>query len=203
MTAGAIILAGGKSRRMGMDKALLQLNQQANIQRIASQLQKCFPALIVVTNHPQDFSFIEAPIVSDYFSGKGPLAGIHAGLTASPYEVNVIAACDMPFLSAELAQRMVNLSDGYDAVVPVINGERHPLFSVFKKKLAAEIAESIAAEQLSMMAFLDRIKVRYLMEKDLRVEAGGRLERIFFNMNTPMEYKIAKKWAEGESSERK
>lgn len=186
-----------------MNKALLQLNEQANIQRITNQLQMYFPELIVVTNQPQDLLFLKAPMVSDHFSGKGPLAGIHAGLTASPYEVNVVAACDMPFLSAELAKKMVNLSGGYDAVVPVINGERNPLFSVYKKKLAAEIAESIVCSQLSMMAFLDRIKVRYLLEKDLQTILDGRLERIFFNMNTLIEYKIAKKWAEGESSERK
>lgn len=203
MDAGAIILAGGKSSRMGTNKALLQVNKQANIKRVAQQLQRYFPSLIVVTNHPEDYPFLDdAVIVSDYFPGKGPLAGIHAGLAVSPYEVNVVTASDMPFLSAELAKRLVDFAGDYDAVVPVINGERHPLFSVFKKKLTGVMEESLVKGQLSMMGFLDRLKVYYMKEKDLQT-ANNSLERIFFNMNTPIDYETAKKWAEGERSERK
>ena len=143
MDAGAIILAGGKSSRMGTNKALLKINDMTNIERILTNISPVFPDPILVTNDPGVYHFLGLKTVSDYFPGKGPLAGIHAGLIASSAEVNVVIACDMPFVSAELAAALVKNSRDYDAVVPVIGGRQHPLFAVFKKKLATKIEDNI------------------------------------------------------------
>jgi molybdenum cofactor guanylyltransferase len=196
MKAAAIILSGGKSSRMGTNKALLKINEKTNIERIADALKLYFDDIILVTNHPESYEFLGLTMVNDQFPGMGPLAGLHAGLEASEYQTNFIVACDMPFVSAELASTLVQFCKEYDAVIPVINGIRHPLFAVFKKEIAAEAARCIQEGSLRMRHLLDRINVLYVTEKEMQSVGQLDLDRVFFNMNHPNEYEDAKKWAE-------
>ena len=198
MKAAAIILSGGKSSRMGTNKALLKINEKTNIERIADTLKLSFNDIILVTNHPEDYQFLGLKMVSDYYSDKGPLAGVHAGLLSSNYDMNFIVACDMPFVSGELAEVLVNKCGDYDAVIPVIKGVQHPLFSVFKKGVSDKVAESIEAGRLRMKHLLDTLNVLYVTEGDLQECGSMDLERVFFNMNHPNEYEDAKKWAEAD-----
>lgn len=192
--AAAIILSGGKSSRMGTNKALLKVSGQTNIERIVHELEKFFHPLILVTNEPESYRFLALPSVMDQYPGMGPLAGIHAGLTASGEEVNAIVACDMPFVSGELLWALAEKIGRYDAVVPVIFGQQHPLFAVFKKNIAQTAAESIKKGQLRMKDLLGHLNVLYVTEEDL--PAGLDVTQIFYNMNHPNEYEEAKKWAE-------
>lgn len=198
MKAAAIILSGGKSSRMGTNKALLKINKKTNIERIADNLKVLFDDIILVTNEPEQYQFLGLKMVSDQYPGMGPLAGVHAGLEASDFEVNFVVACDMPFVSVELANALVNNCSHYDAVVPVINGKQHPLFSVFKKETANQIEQSIAGGRLRVKHLLDDLKVLYVTETELQAYSQLDLERVFFNMNHPNEYEEAKKWAEQE-----
>ncbi|MFP5107301.1 molybdenum cofactor guanylyltransferase [Neobacillus sp. C211] len=197
MKAAAIILSGGKSSRMGTNKALLKINEKTNIERIADTLKLSFNDIILVTNHPEDYQFLGLKMVSDYYPDKGPLAGVHAGLLSSKYDTNFIVACDMPFVSGELAEVLVNKSGDYDAVIPVINGVQHPLFAVFQKRVADKAAQRIEADRLRMKHLLDHLNVLYVTEKDLHSNSID-IERVFFNMNHPNEYEDAKKWAEAD-----
>lgn len=196
MKVAAIILSGGKSSRMGTNKALLKINEKTNIERISDRLKPLFDDIILVTNDLEQYEFLGLKIVSDQFPGMGPLAGVHAGLKASEYETNVIVACDMPFVSGELAQALVDKSSDYDAVIPVINGKQQPLFAVFQKRAAIEVEQCIKQERLRMKHLLDRLNVLYVTEKDLEINSSLDLERVFFNMNHPNEYEEALKWAE-------
>lgn len=198
MKAAAIILSGGKSSRMGTNKALLKINEKTNIERIADNLKVLFDDIILVTNEPEHYQFLGLRMVSDQYPGMGPLAGVHAGLEASDFDVNFVVACDMPFVSVELANALVNNCSHYDAVVPVINGKQHPLFSVFKKETANKIEQSITGGRLRMKHLLDDLNVLYVTETELRAYSQLDLERVFFNMNHPNEYEEAKKWAEQE-----
>lgn len=198
MKAAAIILSGGKSSRMGTNKALLIINEKTNIERIADNLKVLFDDIILVTNEPQQYQFLGLKMVSDQYPGMGPLAGVHAGLNASDFEVNFVVACDMPFVSVELANALVNNCSHYDAVVPVINGKQHPLFSVFKKETANKIELSITNGRLRMKHLLNDLNVLYVTETELQAYSQLDLERVFFNMNHPNEYEEAKKWAEQE-----
>ena len=198
MKAAAIILSGGKSSRMGTNKALLKINEKTNIERIADTLKPLFDDIILVTNNPESYEFLGLKMVKDHYPGMGPLAGVHAGLTHSNYDVNVIIACDMPFVSGELAQTLVHLCSHYDAVIPVINGIQHPLFAVFKKEIAGEVSGSIEEGTLRMKHLLNRLQVLYVTEKELQSNSHFDLEKVFFNMNHPNEYEDAKKWAEAE-----
>jgi molybdenum cofactor guanylyltransferase len=196
MKAGAIILSGGKSSRMGTNKALLKFHEKTNIERIKDELQHVFDDIILVTNDPETYQFLNIKSVPDQFPGSGPLAGIHAGLEASDYEENFIVACDMPFVSAELAVNLVKALKHHDAVVPVSDGRKHPLFAAYQKRVAGEAEKCIEEGTLRIKHMLEKLDVRYLDEPDLQLYCGGSLERVFFNMNHPEEYENAKKWAE-------
>jgi molybdenum cofactor guanylyltransferase len=196
MKAGAIILAGGKSSRMGKNKALLPFNDKTNIERIRDELQSLFDDIILVTNNPESYEFLNLKSVSDEFPGKGPLAGIHAGLMASDYEENIVVACDMPFVSAELASTLVQNLKHFDAIIPVIGGKQHPLFAAYQKRIVPEIKDCLTEDRLRVIHLLDNLNVRYLEENDLQVYSDGSLEEIFFNMNVPEEYEEAKKRVE-------
>jgi molybdenum cofactor guanylyltransferase len=196
MKAGAIILSGGKSSRMGKNKALLPFNDKTNIERIRDELQSLFDDIILVTNDPESYEFLNLKSVSDEFPGKGPLAGIHAGLMASDYEENIVVACDMPFVSAELASTLVQNLKHYDAIIPVIGGKQHPLFAAYQKRIVPEIESCLKEDRLRVIHVLDKLNVRYLEENDLQVYSDGSLEEIFFNMNVPEEYEEAKQRVE-------
>jgi molybdopterin-guanine dinucleotide biosynthesis protein A len=189
MKAAAIILSGGKSSRMGTNKAFLKINEKTNIERIRDRLKPHFDDIILVTNNSEDYRFLGISMTGDQYPGMGPLAGVHAGLIASDYEVNVIVACDMPFVSGELAELLASKLGSYDAVIPVINGKQHPLFAVFRKGMTGTIENCIKEENLRMKHLLDLVNVHYVTEKDLT--DFNNLEHIFFNMNNPEEYQDA------------
>ncbi|WP_017755255.1 molybdenum cofactor guanylyltransferase [Calidifontibacillus oryziterrae] len=196
MKASGIILAGGQSSRMGKNKALLDIDGKTNIERIKDRLQTVFPEVLLVANHIEQYEFLKIPIVQDVYPGKGPLAGIHSGLKASSHDINFFVACDMPFISAELARYFVSVSEGYDAVVPKINGKIHPLFSVFHKSVLPLIESRLIEDRLVIKNLLDDLNVRVLDEKDLTQDKfPHNLERVFYNMNYPSDYENVKKWA--------
>ncbi|MCM3664562.1 molybdenum cofactor guanylyltransferase [Mesobacillus subterraneus] len=196
MKAGAIILSGGKSSRMGTNKALLKFHEKTNIERIKDELKHVFDDIILVTNDPETYQFLNIKTVTDQYPGSGPLAGIHAGLEASDYEENFVVACDMPFVSAELASSLVKALKHHDAVVPVSDGRQHPLFAAYQKRVAGDAKACIEEGTLRLKHMLENLNVRYLAEEDLRLYCERSLERVFFNMNRPEEYEDAKKWAE-------
>jgi molybdenum cofactor guanylyltransferase len=195
MIVGAIILSGGQSSRMGTNKALLPISEKPNIERIKDELDKNFDEMILVTNHQEVYDFLKIKMVSDHYPGKGPLAGIHAGLMAASHEVNLVVACDMPFVSAGLGTILVENLREYDAVVPIIGGTKHPLFAVYRKKIVEEIKSCLENNSLRMIHLLDKLNVLYMTEEDLQTFTKESLEQIFFNMNHPEEYEFAKKWA--------
>lgn len=198
MKAGAIILSGGKSSRMGTNKALLPFHEKTNIERITDELKTVFDDLILVTNDPETYEFLGINMVRDEYPWKGPLAGVHAGLRASNYDENIVVACDMPFVSAELAGGLVRNLKHFDALIPVIGGRQHPLFAAYQKRIVPELEACLEENRLRMVHLLEQLQVRYLEESDLEAFGAGSLEKIFFNMNHPNEYEHAKKLAETE-----
>ncbi|MBM4761603.1 molybdenum cofactor guanylyltransferase [Bacillus sp. B15-48] len=196
MRAGAILLSGGKSSRMGTNKALLPFNEQTNIERISQELKSMFDEIILVTNDPDSYEFLNIRMVSDIYPGKGPLAGIHAGLIASDYEENIVVACDMPFVSAELAANLVKNLKHYDALVPFIGGRRHPLMAAYQKRIIPEIELSIKEDRLKMLFLFDKLNVRFVDEEELQSLTDVHFDKVFYNMNYPDEYEHAKKWIE-------
>jgi molybdopterin-guanine dinucleotide biosynthesis protein A len=199
--AGVILLAGGQSSRMGTNKALLSLGGKKNVERIVDELSKVssLSTPLIVTNQPDVYSWLELPMTSDVFPGQGPLAGIHAGMLASDHKVNLVVACDMPFVSSSLARWLLEQAGNYDATVPRITPNvLHPLFAVYFTETCLPVVEAcLQGGQLRVTDMLSKLGVNYVnpVEDGLAIDVN----LAFYNMNHPHEYKQAKKWADKEN----
>lgn len=192
MDSTAIILAGGKSSRMGTNKALLTIDGKTVIERIVEDLKPIVNNMIIVTNSFEEYEFLNIPMVEDEWKGIGPLAGIHAGLTASKTEKNILVACDMPFISPRLASILLDQLSDYEAVVPEISGQLHPLFAVYHRDIRGKIKNAIERGQLRIRSIFNAIHVKIIKEADL-MNLGFQIEEsALFNMNHPEEYEKAK-----------
>lgn len=176
-------MAGGKSTRMGTNKALIEFQGQRLIERTAERFTAWFDQVVVVTNTPEVYAFLGLPMVGDRTPGLGPLGGIEAGLRASRHEAAFFAACDMPFLDRELIAYMLSLAGGADAVVPVVDGIYEPMHAVYTRACLPAITASLDAGIYKITRFYDQVRVRSLPEPE--VARFGAPEKLFFNCNTP------------------
>ncbi|EIJ80238.1 formate dehydrogenase family accessory protein FdhD [Bacillus methanolicus PB1] len=188
MQATGIILAGGKSRRMGTNKALLIVDGLTIIERIAKELGKITTEIIIATNNFEDYQFLNLPMVEDKIKGKGPLAGIQAGLAESKNEKNLIATCDMPFISAKLGAFLLQSLDEYEAAVPEVSGRLHPLYAAYRKETLGAVNRAIADENLKIRHFLKTVNAKIVTENDFPFTLN---EKYLYNMNHPEEYEQA------------
>ncbi|HEY3306928.1 MAG TPA: formate dehydrogenase accessory sulfurtransferase FdhD [Desulfuromonadaceae bacterium] len=182
-----VILAGGASRRMGNNKSLLLFGDKPLIEVVYRTLAALFHQVIIVTNTPEDYAFLPCRKVADIYPGAGAIAGLHAGLAASPTERIFVTACDMPFLNPDLIRQLCNDSDGVDAVVPV-NGEglREPLHAVYASSVAKAVQQVIERGDKSILLLLDQIRTRLVAPEAFRSIIAA--EESFRNVNTPEEY---------------
>ena len=208
-----IINAGGQSRRMGTDKALLPVPPHGAplIAHVAARLLPLRPArLVVVTNDrtlpaqaglPPDTRF-----VPDAYPDTGTLGGIATGLQHAP-DWAVVVACDLPLVSAPLFQMLVDLAgeqengeDRWDAVVPVVDGYEEPLHALYHRRCLAAIEARLAAGQRRVISFMPNVRTRYVPEETLRTVDP--MLRSFFNTNTPEEWAAALRLLTEENSRR-
>ncbi|NLW07601.1 MAG: NTP transferase domain-containing protein [Clostridia bacterium] len=193
--AAGIILAGGKSTRMGRNKALLPLGEQSLLATIAALLRPLFAEIIVVSNTPEAYQDLDARLVEDIIPGRGPLSGIHAGLAASSYWHNFVVACDMPFLEQDLIDYLLQQAPGYDVVVPRRGEYLEPLHAVYSRGCLPVIEEHLKQGKHKTIAFYPRVKVRYLGVEEYKNFDNNSLERIFLNINTPDDFMAARRLA--------
>ena len=193
-----IILAGGKSRRYGMNKALVEINGVRLIERVIRVMESIFEHLIIITNTPHDYAYLKLPMYEDLIKGLGPLGGILTGLDAISNDAGFVVACDMPFLNADLVRYMVDMRDDYYAVVPKITWKIEALHALYNKRCLPVIRELIESQEYQAIKFFDRIRVRYVEEDEIR--ASDPHLRSFFNVNSPRELLDAEQLVVGEIS---
>ncbi|GGE17952.1 putative molybdenum cofactor guanylyltransferase [Marinithermofilum abyssi] len=196
MDWGLILLAGGASRRMGQDKALLSFCGETCIERILRRLPGAAYRCLVV-RQPEEYERFPIPKAVDRFPGKGPLAGIQAGLEVSPCAVNLVAACDMPFVSEDLAMHLLNQIKHWDAVVPHIRGRAHPLFAVYDQSCLPWVEEALRSGDLRAGSLLKRLRTRYVKENEIPPAVD--VDQALFNMNHPADYQTALRWLKEKS----
>lgn len=189
--ATAIILAGGQSSRMGTNKALLTIDGKTVIEKIVGECKKITSQQLIVTNTFSDYAFLDLPMVADRLKGKGPLAGFQAGLSAVTTQKNLIVACDMPFISAQVGSELLTDLTEYDVVIPKIAGQLHPLFAAYRKSCLEHINKSLDDGILQIRHFFKEVNVKIKTEKDFKNFTTS----AFFNMNYPQEYEKATKLA--------
>jgi molybdopterin-guanine dinucleotide biosynthesis protein A len=189
----ALLLAGGRSRRMGANKALLSIRGRPIIEEEARVLASTFGEILLSTNAPEDYAFLGLRAVADRFPGCGPLAGIHAGLLGASNPRVLAVACDMPFLSAAVLRFLATVSPQADVVVPRIGGEPEPLLAVYSRTCVRPIEESLSRGEFKITRFYESVRVHEVPEEELR--AVDPAARSFVNVNTPEELEAARRIA--------
>ena len=185
-----IILAGGKSRRMGRDKAFLELGTKPLIRIVLEAIHTVVHEVFIVTNDPEHYTCFDVRLVEDIYHGLGKLGGIHAGLVAATYDRALVVACDMPCLNPDLLRYLASLSPYYDAVVPRVDGLREPLHAIYSRSCLGAIQAEIDAGRREAYSFHSRVNTRYVEREELQRFDPSLLS--LWNVNTPEDWQRAK-----------
>lgn len=177
MQTAGYVLAGGASRRMGRDKALLPFGHITLLESVASTVGEA-AGQVTIVGSPEKYSALGLRVIPDLRPGCGPLAGIEAALADSGVPWIVIAACDMPFVSAEFFRRLLDAREpGVAAVIPFTpDGRSHPLAAVYHKTAQKEIAAALDSGVRKVVDALRVLKVKHFSVESLP------------NANTPEEW---------------
>jgi molybdopterin-guanine dinucleotide biosynthesis protein A len=188
----AVILAGGANRRFPTLKAFIRIGSTTIIERNLSLLGGLFPTVFINTNTPEVYAHLKAPMIGDVLPSKGPMSGIHAALLNAGGDSAFVAACDMPFLNADVVSFIVeryrecSSAGPCDAVIPVFNGAPQPLCGVYAKSMLARLEEGVTDNKASMRPLLSEVRTCFIDEAALRgIDPDG---RSFVNINTPEDY---------------
>jgi len=193
LTVSGIVLAGGHSSRLSMDKSFVNVNGQPLIERIVAKLARLSDDVIIVTNSPEKYDHLEVGLVGDIYPGKGSLGGIYSGLRATANAYSLVVACDMPFLDLNLLRYMILLARGHDVVIPRVGGLPEPLHAIYSKSCLEPIDSLLARGGLKIVDFFSEVRVRYVEEDEVDIFDPQHLS--FFNVNTPNDLEEMKKLA--------
>ena len=180
----AILLAGGKSSRLGTDKAKVKLDgESVMIQAIAEKLSGLSEDIVVSTNGRR-YEDITIPVrwAIDVRPGAGSLMGLYSGLLAAKHDYAVAVACDMPFINIELLKYMISLPRDYDALLPKIGEQTEQLHSIYSKNCLPKMEKYLNSGHLKITSFMDEIDVKYVDEDIINKYDPRHLS--FFNVNT-------------------
>lgn len=181
-----VILAGGKSSRMGRNKALLPHNGKPLIESVYKVMAEIFDQVAIVTNSPEEYAFLPCRKIPDIHVGMGSIAGIHAGLNWSPEERIFAAGCDMPFLEKELVRHLALVSVDESGVIPCTPGGLEPLHAVYSKRLLPLLEEALQSDRKRIIDLIQRMGVKVISADDIAVISPR--FRSFINLNTPEDY---------------
>jgi molybdopterin-guanine dinucleotide biosynthesis protein A len=177
------IQAGGRSERMGGDKALVQLAGRPLITHVLERAAPLADEVLVTTNSPDDYAFLGLRLVEDERPGAGALAGLQTALRAARYDVVLVLACDLPFVCVPLLEHMLRLTSQADVVIPRWRGEFEPLHAVYRRTCLPAVELALAEGPQRMISFLPAVRST-VVEED-QVAAFDPQGLTFFNINTP------------------
>lgn len=176
-----VLLAGGKSRRMGKDKTQMALSWQrlTMFERALELLQQNFPAVLIAGERP-DLAKPDVPALPDIYPGSA-LGGLYTGLKAAKTDWIFVAPCDMPYPDQRIVERLLRYRNGYDAVVPRTPSGYEPVFALYHKNCLPQMEAMLQQNQYRIYDFYQRINIRYL--DPLELPTGW--QRSLININTP------------------
>ncbi len=195
------IQAGGASSRMGEDKALKLFLGRPLIQRVIDRLKPIADELIVTTNRPADFSFLDLRLISDVRPGRGALGGLYTAIASAAHPIVAVAACDMPFASAKLIQMSVEIMEGENVDIVIAKNDEgyEPLHAVYRRETCLPAIESaINADQWRVVSWLPQVNLRVLTSEEIQSTDPAGLA--FWNVNTPEEFARAEELATSRST---
>ena len=196
-----VILAGGQSRRMGQNKAFLQLGDEPIIGHVIRRMRLVTDELLLITNNHAEYAHLGLPMHSDRVPDAGALGGIYTGLMHASHEVILCVACDSPFLQPKLLAYLVSVLGEYDAVMPYTQSSRQTplcrniilqtLCAAYSKSCLPVIKRMLQESELRVHALAERAHIQHVSPE---VWQGFDSEGMsFFNINTPDDFERAKK----------
>ena len=179
-----IILAGGKSTRMGTDKAHVEISRKKIISYVFEILTIVTNSIMIISNSDNG-NFLNVPVYPDIIKGRGPLGGIYTGLNYSATEKNIFLSCDIPFITVDLLNFLINASNEFEITVPEHKGKIEPLCGVYSKS---------CSEKIKTILFSDNFKlhdaINMFNSKKMNVENESFYNsKLLANINTPEELK--------------
>ena len=177
------VLAGGQSRRMGRNKALIKWDGQPLIARVLAAADSLHAPIFIVGD-PDQYAHLGFPVYPDLYADLGPIGGLHTALATAANPV-LLLACDLPFLTPEFLHLLVGRRGIHQAVVPCSADGTQPLCALYEPSCQAMIESAISARKLSMRGLLQRLNVDQLGEEVWRPYDESGL--LFANINTPAE----------------
>ena len=210
-----VILAGGKSRRMGQNKALIQLGENSLIEHVIRRTRLVADELLLITNNHTEYAHFDLPMHGDIIPGTGALGGIYTGLTHASYDVVLCVGCDNPFLVPNLLAYLVSVLGDYDAVMPYTSSRNkdigvtnasystdqitlQTLCAVYSKRCLPIIEQMLNEPDLRVHALQERANILTLAPEIWKTyDSEG---DSFFNVNTPEDFEKAQTMVERRSN---
>lgn len=176
MKLTGIILAGGKSSRMGEDKGLMLFEDKPMIQYIIEVVKPLVKNIIIIANN-KEYEQFGYSVYEDLIKDKGPLAGIYTGLKHSRTEKNLVLSCDVPFVDTNILNLLLDKCSDVDIVIPEKEGRTHQLIGVYDKNCIDTFKDDLDNNQLKMKLAIKKMKFRV-------VDANNMENKIFNNINS-------------------
>lgn len=187
----AFILTGGKSSRIGIDKAFLSIEGKPLVQRLVEILDSIFYEVVINSNELNLYNFTGKKIVQDIYSGRGPLAGIHSALNYTNTKKNFIISCDLPLLSTELVNYIINYKSEKDIILPMADVRIQQLCGIYSKNILNEVEELLIESSQnnsnlkgSIYELMDKVPTEIVEVDKLDFYHSN----LFLNINTPEDY---------------
>jgi len=180
-----VILAGGLNKRFdGQNKAFIRIGGKRIVDRLLDVYSRLFEQVVLVTNDPAAYVDVDALIVTDHYSVRSSLNGLHAGLFAAAHEHAFFAACDTPFIQGVLIQRLLeSITRKADIVIPSTSAGYEPMFAVYKKTCLQAMVWQLERDQLKIQGLFRKVRLKTVDESELRKVDPELVS--FFNVNTP------------------
>lgn len=177
-----IILAGGKSARMGTDKGFLKLNSKTFIEHSIEALKPLVSKIIIVSNNP-DYDIFNFERVEDIIKDAGPLAGLYSGLKQSKTEFNLVLSCDVPLINQEILASLIEAQDSYTDIVQIVSqGQSMPLIALYNKRCESVFYKLLIHNERRLHIAVNQCKVK-------NIELNFKNDLFTLNINTPEELK--------------
>jgi molybdopterin-guanine dinucleotide biosynthesis protein A len=188
LNLSGIILSGGKSTRMGENKAFIEIEGVPIIRRIQSVFERLFDEIIIVTDQKEIFSSLNAKIYEDLIPNRGVLGGLYTGLFFSSFGFSFYVACDMPFLKEPVIKFLIENIDGYDAVVPKTKDGLQPLHAIYSKNCLEPVKKIIDEGKFRIIDLYSMVRVKIVEEREFF--SLDPMRESFINVNTPEELSL-------------
>lgn len=190
-----VILAGGKSRRMGVDKSLLKINDRFVIENITDLMKNIFENVIIISNKSDYFEFLGLNIFPDIYKNKGPLAGIHSGLINSKNEKIFVISCDVPLMTKEIIDFIINYKSEKFVKVAKADGYIQQLCGLYSKYCIEQVEKILNDEIMSDVKKCSVLKLIESTESEIiDIEKHNVLKGSeFLNMNTMEDFEAVKR----------